>query len=292
MAEAVKDTVINGLYTNAVFSQLMRRNLDKQSVWYDLVNHKYEEQLRTKGDRVVIYQAGDITLKDYVKGQDMVFESPKSNKIEVVLDQQKYFGFQLEDIDVKQSEIKGLGEKFIDRAQATVTLAKDTFIQTKLWDGLTEDNKLDTVALTKDNAYETLTKFMARLRWASAVKANGTGFDGRRPWLVVDPDVLGVLIAAPQAIKATESGDKVTREGTILRLAGFDIKVSNNSDEAAATRKMIAGTTEAFAYVEQINKTKVDPAEKRFATNYSGLYLYGGDMVEEKAVAGMEITLG
>jgi hypothetical protein len=43
MAEAVKDTVINGLYTNAVFSQLMRRNLDKQSVWYDLVNHKYEE---------------------------------------------------------------------------------------------------------------------------------------------------------------------------------------------------------------------------------------------------------
>ena len=45
MAEAVTDTVINGLYTNPVFSQLMRRNFEPLSVWYDLVNHKYEKDV-------------------------------------------------------------------------------------------------------------------------------------------------------------------------------------------------------------------------------------------------------
>ena len=291
MAEVVQDTIIQGLYTNPVFSQLMRRNLDPQSVFYGLVNFKWEKELKTHGDRVTIYQAGNIPVRDYVKGEDMTFDSPEGNKIDIVLDQQKYFGFQLEDIDVKQSSIKALGEKFIDRAQSEITLVKDTFISTKMWDGLSEDNMLDTAEFNKDNAYRILSKLMARLRWTSAVKNNGTGYDGKRPWIVTDPDTFGVILEAPQTTKATDAGDKTTREGTVARLAGFDIKVSNHGDSAATNRKIIAGTTEAFAFVNQINKTKVQEAEKRFATNYSGLYLFGGDVAEDKALAGMTVTL-
>lgn len=291
MVAATTDTIINGLYTNAVFSQLMRRNFDPLSVWYDLVNHKYEKELKNKGDRVVIYQAGDIELKDYVKGQDMVFESPDGNKIEVVLDQQKYYAFQLEDIDVKQSEVKGLGEMYVKRGQLENTLAKDSFISTKIWDGIHDDNLLSTETFTKDKAYNVLTRLMARLHWVGAITANGKGFDGKNPWIVLDPDLFGVVLEAPQTTKPTTAGDETTRKGTVAQLAGFDIKVSNNSDPKAATRKIIAGTTEAFAYVDQISKTQVGRAEKRFATNYSALYLFGGDVIQDKALAGMEVTL-
>lgn len=291
MPEAGTDTVIQGLYTNPVFSQLMRRNFEPLSVWYDLVNHKYEKELKNHGDRVVIYQAGDVTLKDYVKGQDMVFEDPDGNKIEVVLDQQKYYAFQLEDIDVKQSDIKGLGEMYVKRGQLENTLAKDTFIATKIWDGIHDDNLLTTGAFTKDNAYNVLTRFIARLHWVGAITANGKGFDGKNPWIVVDPDLMGVILEAPQTTKATTEGDATTRKGTVAQLAGFDIKVSNNSDPKADTRKIIAGTTEAFAYVDQISKTQVSRAENRFATKYSALYLFGGDVIQEKALAGMEVTL-
>lgn len=286
-----ENTIIQGLYTNPVFSQLMRRNFDKQSVWYDLVNHKYEKEVKNQGDRVVIYQAGNVGLKDYVKGQDMVFEDPDGNKIEVVLDQQKYYAFTLEDIDVKQSTIKGLGEMYVARGQHEFTMAKDAFISTKIWDGLTEENKLTTGSFTKDNAYNVLTRLAARLHWVGALKTNGKGYDGKNPWLVVDPDLMGVILEAPQTTKATDAGDKTTREGAVARLAGFDIKVSNAGDEEATTRKIIAGTTEAFAFVEQIAKTQVGRAENRFATKYSALHLYGGDVIQEKALAGMEITL-
>jgi hypothetical protein len=270
----------------------MRRNFDKMSVWHDLVNVKWEKELKTHGDRVVIYQAGDIAVKDYVKGQDMVFEDPKGNRIEIVLDQQKYYAFTLEDIDVKQSTIKDLGDKFVERGKAENTLVKDTFISTRMWDGLTEANTIPKSTLTKHEAYGLLTKLRSRLVWSGALLPNGKGFDGKAPWLVVDPDVMGILSQAPEAIKATAEGDKTTREGTVLKLAGFDIKETNHLTEGSETRKLIAGTTEAFTFINQLSKTKVMPAEKRFGTNYSALYLFGGDVVQEKALAGSEVTLG
>lgn len=291
MAEATTGTVIQGLYTNPVFSQLLRRNFDKNSVWYNLVNTKYENDLKNHGDRVTIYQAGDVALKDYVKGQDMVFDNPDGNKIEVVLNQHKYYAFSLEDIDVKQSEIKDLGEKYVERAQQTFTLARDSFIATKIWDGIAEENMLKDTSITKDTAYKVLSDLRAKLAWAGAIKANGKGYDGKNPWLVVDPSVMGVLVQAPQTIKATEMGDKVTRDGSIIHLAGFDIKESNNGDASSAEHKIIAGTTEAFAYVHQISKTQVARAENRFATKYSALYLFGGDVIQEKALAGAQVTI-
>lgn len=284
-------TIINGIFTEAVFSQLMRRNLDAQSVWYDLVNRKYEGEIKNKGDKVIIRQAGNIAVKDYVKGTPMEYENPEGNTIELPIDQQKYFGFTLEDIDVKQSDIKGLGEAYIDRAQTEITLVKDTYISTKVWDGIYDKNMLEQVALTKDNVYGTLTRLMGALRWTSAVKNNGTGFDGKRPWLVVDPDVFGILLQAPETGKATAEGDKTTREGTVLRLAGFDVKVSNHATQGAETRKIIAGTTEGFSYADQIAKTKVATDKDSFANYYSGLYLYGGAVTQEKALAGVTVTL-
>jgi hypothetical protein len=285
------ELIINGALTPVVFSKLMRRNLDPQSVFYDLVNRDYEGEIKNKGDRVVIRQAGDITVKDYVKGTPMQYEDPEANKMELVIDQKKYFAFDIEDIDQVQSDISGLVQKYIDRAQSEISLVKDTYISTKIWDGIHDGNMLETVALTKDNAYGTLTRLMGRLRWTSAIKNNGTGYDGKRPWLVVDPDVFGVLLETPQATKATEAGDKTTREGTVLRLAGFDIKVSNHSEDGAATRKIIAGTTEGFSYADQIAKTKIETDKDDFAQHASGLYLFGGVATQEKALAGLQVTL-
>lgn len=291
MAEAVTGTIIGGLFTEAVYSQLMRRNLDPMSVWNGLVNRKWEGEIKAKGDKVVIRQAGNVTIKNYVKGVDMEFENPEGNHLTLEIDQLKYFGFYLDDVDIKQSDIKDLGEMYVARGQQAITEDKDLYIATKILDGIAEKNTLDSLALTKDNAYNALTRLRAKLAWSRVLKQNGTGFDGKRPWLVVDPDVMGVLSEAPQAIKATEAGDKVTREGTILRLAGFDIKESNITDPAAGTRNIIAGTTEAFTYADQITNTKVTRAEKRFGYYHAGEYLYGGRVVEENALALLPVTL-
>lgn len=48
------DTIMNGVFTPTVFSKLMRRNLDPQSVFYDLVNRDYEGEIKNKGDKVII----------------------------------------------------------------------------------------------------------------------------------------------------------------------------------------------------------------------------------------------
>lgn len=291
MTEATEGTIISGIFTPEVFSKLMRRNLDAQSVWYGLVNRKYEGEIKNKGDVVHIRQAGNISVKDYVKGTPMQYENPKGNVIDLKIDQQKYFAFTIEDIDKVQSDLE-LIQAYIDRAQAEITLVKDTYISTKVWDGIHTDNMLTvTDAISKDNIYGLFTRLMGRLRWTSAVKDNGTGYDGRRPWAVVDPDVFGILLEAPQTTKATVEGDKTTREGTVLKIAGFDVKVSNHADPSASTRKIIVGTTEGFSYADQIAKTQSLRDKDSFASYNSGLYLFGGATTQEKALAGVSVTL-
>ena len=291
MADAVTGAITNGIFTEAVYSQLMRRNLKPMSVWHDLVNTKWEGEIKNRGDRVIIRQPGVVPIRDYVKGEDMTFDNPEGNKIELIVDQLKYFGFYLDDVDVKQADIKPLGEVYVVQGQQSIIEEKDTFIATKILDGITEKNTLTQVALTKDNAYRKLTQLRARLVWSKVLKANGLGFDNKHPWLVVDPDVMGILSEAPQAIKATDAGDKVTREGTIIRLAGFDIKENNHTEEGASVRNIIAGTTEGFSYADQIINTQIRRAEKRFGTYYAGEYVYGGAITEEKALAMLPVTL-
>lgn len=284
-------TIKSGIFTPEVFSKLMRRNLDPQSVWYDLVNRDYEGEIKAKGDVVHIRQAGNISVKDYVKGTAMTYESPKGNVIDLTIDQQKYFAFEIEDIDKVQSDLE-LVNKYIARAQSEITLVKDTYIATKVWDGIHNDNMLTAVdALDKDNIYNLFTRLMARLRWVSAIKNNGTGYDGKRPWAVVDPDVFGIILEAPQATKATIEGDKTTREGTVIRFAGFDVKISNHTDPTAKTKKIITGTTEGFSYADQIAKTQSLRDKDSFSNYNSGLYLYGGVVSQEKALAGVQATL-
>ena len=55
----------------AIWSARLLAHLDKKHVYASLVNRDYEGEIRNFGDTVKINQIGDITIKDYQKGQDI-----------------------------------------------------------------------------------------------------------------------------------------------------------------------------------------------------------------------------
>lgn len=287
-------TVQNGLFKPEIMSKELLRNLDNNSVWLDCVNRDYEGEIKNQGDTVIVNQPGDITVKTYVKGTPMVYESPNGNQNKLIIDQQKYFAFDIEDIDDVQANVT-LVSKYFDRARSAISLTKDTFIQTKAWAGINSGNVIDAPddGLTKDNAYSLFVKLRGALRWSNALKNNGRGFDGKQPYAIVDPDIMGVLLETEQAIHATESGDETIRRGTVLRFAGFDVKESTNVTLAALnpTHKIIVGTTEAISFADQITKTRTLPDKDDFAAHCAGLYLYGSEVFQGKALAGSEVTI-
>lgn len=279
----------DGIFTPEVMSKKMLRNLDANSVWKGLVNHNWEGEIKEAGDTVIINQYGDIAVKDYVIGTPIEYEHPKGENLLLVVDQQKYFAFFIDKISRVQAKPELIDGHFA-RAKVAINLEKDTYLSTLAFAGL--EKAIDQAGLTKDNIYSYFTRLMGALRWNNALQNNGTGFDGKRPFAVVDPDVYGIMLAAPENTKATAEGDKTTREGTVLKFAGFDVKVSTNADPAASEKKVIVGTTEAITLADQITETQTVRDKDAIGGAYcSGLYVYGAKVVQPKALAGGTVTL-
>lgn len=279
----------DGIFTPEVMSKKMLRNLDANSVWKGLVNHNWEGEIKEAGDTVIINQYGDIAVKDYVIGTPVEYEHPKGENLLLVVDQQKYFAFFIDKISRVQAKPELIDGHFA-RAKVAINLEKDTYLSTLAFAGL--EKAIDQAGLTKDNIYAYFTRLMGALRWNNALQNNGTGFDGKRPFAVVDPDVYGIMLAAPENTKATVEGDKTTREGTVLKFAGFDVKVSTNADPDATNKKVIVGTTEAITLADQITETQTVRDKDAIGGAYcSGLYVYGAKVVQPKALAGGTVTL-
>lgn len=279
----------DGIFTPEVMSKKMLRNLDANSVWKGLVNHNWEGEIKEAGDTVIINQYGDIAVKDYVIGTPVEYEHPKGENLLLVVDQQKYFAFFIDKISRVQAKPELIDGHFA-RAKVAINLEKDTYLSTLAFAGL--EKAINQAGLTKDNIYAYFTRLMGALRWNNALQNNGTGFDGKRPFAVVDPDVYGIMLAAPENTKATAEGDKTTREGTVLKFAGFDVKVSTNADPDETDKKVIVGTTEAITLADQITETQTVRDKDAIGGAYcSGLYVYGAKVVQPKALAGGTVTL-
>lgn len=285
--EAIKD----GVFTPEVMSKKMLRNLDANSVWKGLVNHNWEGEIKEVGDTVIINQYGNIAVKDYVIGTPVEYEHPEGKNLILEVDQQKYFAFFIDKISRVQAKPE-LIDGYFDRAKVAINLEKDTYLSTLAFAGIDPTSLINKTGLDKDNIYSYFTGLMGALRWANVIQNNGTGFDGKRPFAVVDPDIYGVMLAAPENTKATVEGDKTTREGTVLKFAGFDVKVSTHSDKTAADKKVIVGTTEAVTLADQITETQTIRDKDSIGGAYcSGLYVYGAKVVQPKALAGGTVTI-
>lgn len=291
MVDETSKKVKDGIFTPEVMSKKMLRNLDANSVWKGLVNHNWEGEIKEAGDTVIINQYGNITVKDYTIGTAMQYEHPEGDNLILEVDQQKYFAFYIDKISKVQAKPE-LIDGYFARSKVAINLEKDTYLSTLAFAGIYSKNLVNKTGLDKDNIYQYFTSLMGALRWANVIQNNGTGYDGKRPFAVVDPDVYGVMLAAPENTKSTVEGDKTTREGTVLKFAGFDVKVSTHSDQTATNKKVIVGTTEAVTLADQITDTQTVKDKDSFGVYCSGLYVYGAKVVQPKALAGGTVTLG
>lgn len=90
-----------------IWSARLLAHLDKVHVYANLMNRDYEGEIKAYGDTVHINQISDITINDYT-GEDFA-DAPEEldgTQQVLVIDQAKYFNFQIKDIDNAQSNPK------------------------------------------------------------------------------------------------------------------------------------------------------------------------------------------
>lgn len=263
--------VSNGGFTPQIWSDKININLDNYGAYNDIVNRKYEGDIKNKGDVVKFYTYGNLAVKNYdptnVSFAGLEWEDPKGNLLELKVDQQKYIAFQVDDIEKVQSNVD-LVNGFTKRMAIAFAQTKDTFIHGLAVAGAAKTRSA--ITLTKDNVWETVCNMYADLATKNAI-VDGVDYAGKRPALVITPTVEGILKQAPQYF-ANAFGNEVLRKGQIGVIGGFDIFVDTN----IAGTEMVALTSDAIMFAEQITKTDMVKAENSFHHKVKSLHVYGG----------------
>ena len=286
---ATTKTIAAGLFKPELWSKELLRKINDAGVMLDCVNRDYEGEIKNAGDTVHIQKIGDVTVKDY--GEDVLeYQKLGGETDTLVINQKKYFAFKVDDIEKVQANIAYM-QKYIEQAKKACILVQDTFLLGKAADADTL-NQMGDITLTAANAYGTLVDLRTALADAKAIDGTGLGADGKRPYLVVNPKIAGVIRKCTEFTHATAIGDANIRKGSIGTFAGFDIKESTNLKESTGKTLIMAGTTEAITFASQIVKMDTLRDKDSFSDLVRGLYVYGAKTVQPTCLATANVTVG
>ena len=263
--------------------------LEKSHVATNLVNRNYEGVIANQGDTVHINSIGAITVKDYTKNTDIdAPDALTTTDQSLVIDQCKYFNFQVDDVDKVQAA-GDLIDTAMGRAASALADTSDAFLLKTIAAGAAAGNTVGAasapVALTKDNVYENIVKLRTKLDKANVPNTGRT--------LVVPPEVYALLLLDDRFAKSTAtSGQDALLNGQVGRVAGFTVFMSNNVKTGTGTDtgktpyfEITAQVETATTYAEQIIKTEGYRMESRFADGVKGLHVYGAKVTDGNQIA-------
>ena len=267
-----------------LWSARLLAHLDKAHVYAALVNRDYEGEIKNYGDTVKVNQIGDVTIKNYVKGQDIDDpEELNGDQQELKIDQAKYFNFSIDDVDNAQTNPK-LMDEAMQRAAYGMNDTTDGFLANLMAVGAINNGDnlgSDDVPLvpTAETAYDMLVDLGTDLTEKNVPTM------GR--WVVVPAWFHGLLLKDKRFVgNGTDYNKALIEGGEVGVAAGFQVSLSNNVPNTTGTKyKIIAGTNRAASFAEQILKTEAYRPEKRFSDAVKGLHVYGAKVFQGKCLS-------
>lgn len=271
--------------------------------WYDasiipqVTNTEYEGEIKDQGDKVIIRTVPDLTIRDYAKGQDLVYEQPESENIELLVDQGHYWAFRCDDVDKAQFDIEWMS-KWSDDAGEQMKIKIDTNVLTYMYPLVASANKGATagrksaafnlgasgspVAITKTNILD----YIAAL--GTVLDENNVPETGR--WLVLPP-LFSWMIKTSDLKDASLSGDgtSILRNGRVGMIDRFTVYTSNLvptvTDGADTVHQIMAGVKYATTFATQVTKTENLRAQTTFGDLVRGLMVYGRKVIKPEGLA-------
>ena len=275
--------VSTGGFTPELWSDKININLDSYGAYNDIVNRKYEGEIKKKGDKVYFYTYGDLTVKDYDPTNSsftgLEYEDPQGNKQALEVNQQKYIGFLVDDIQDVQSNVD-LVNGYTNRMSVAFANTKDAYIHGLATAGAgTKLHDSSAITLTKDNVWAEVCTLEEKLAEKNAITKNGLDYNGKRPALVVTPKFRSILEQCSNFF-ANGFGEKVLRTGQIGRIGAFDVFLSTNiktvTVSSAKSQTIVALTSDAIMFADQITKTETLRDVKQIGDYVRSLMVYGG----------------
>ena len=274
------------------------KELERQLVFYENCNHKYEGQATKPGDTIKILGLGIPTLTSYTDGKLHAVPTPEAIQDlsqTMPIRQIEEFAFYIDDLEKRQAEGgAGLLGEYMTQVKYAVANKQDTFIGALVADsavapaytsaptvvagtaGAGEVNVLDAID-------EALLKLLENdVRRTSEIT------------LTAPPAFIALLKRA--YVELDTDNSEMMRNGRVGRYAGITIKESNNCYKTGAANSKVTHiqvkTNNAIAFVKPYLHLESYRPDGYFEDAVKGYSLYDGKVVKPKEIIDLNVKLG
>ena len=294
----------SGNFIPEIWSGKLIENFYDATVLAAISNTDYEGEIRNMGDTVNIRTQPNITIRDYVKGQNLVVENPDKPKIQLVIDKGEYFACVEDDVDKVQTDVN-LMDMWSKDASEQMKIKIDQRVLTDMLPDISALNR-GANAGAKSGAFDlgaagsplTVTKDGASgsVSVTELIVDMGTVLDEANcpesdRFLVIPARMAG-LIKKSELKDASLTGDttSVMRNGRLGMIDRFTIYMSHNLNVVNGNTSIIAGHKMGFTFASQMTNMETLRAQSTFGDIIRGLQVYGYRVVKPEALATSVVT--
>ena len=285
-----------GNFIPEIWSGKLIENFYDSTVLAAIANTDYEGEIKAHGDTVNIRTTPELTIRDYIKGQDLTIENPDKPKLQLLIDKGEYFAAVQDDVDKTQSDIN-LMQTWTRDASEQMKIKIDTRVLRDIVTDVSSHNTgdkagrisgnidLNQVALTKSNILDTLVDLGTVLDEVNCPESDR--------WLILPAKACG-LIKKSDLRDASIAGDgtSILRNGRLGMIDRFTIYHSNLLHKNASNYyHILAGHKKALTFASQMTEMETIRSERTFGDIVRGLQVYGYKIVKPEAMALLTATV-
>lgn len=277
-----------------------------QTIWSKKIQDDLEEKCKLvqdctrdyEGDckyaqTVKILAVGEPTIGNYI-GQDITIEEMTDSSQDLVIDVQKYFAFEVKDVDKAQS-VPGLPEKYQQKSMRKLALAREKFIGAlvagKAQSSADEEAGNDTYKPGATNVITAAGKTKGNIKTAiddAIVMLREKNFDDAG---VVEIDPRTYKTFKDELIELKTANDELIKKGVVGQYDSYNVKSTNNVYRDDTHVYCIVRSDKAIAFAGQINEVEAGRMEKRFSDYIRGLDTYGAKIIAQDELVCVKIPL-
>lgn len=276
----------------------------QQEIWAKEIQDDLEEKCKLVKDctreyegeckyanKVRILGVGDPTIGNYV-GQDIDIEEMSDEAQWLEIDVQKYFAFEVKDVDEAQSK-PGLAKKFREKSVKKLALTREKFIGKlvagKAQSSIDEHNKTSNYKEGAETVITATNKTKAGIRAAltnGIVTLRENNFDDSG---VIEMSPADYAIFKDELIDLKTNNDELIKRGVVGMFDNYEVKSTNNIYADEDYTYAIVRSKHAIAFAGQINEVEALRMERRFSDEIRGLDVYGAKIIDQDQIVVVKI---
>lgn len=265
-----------------VWAATILRTLESKLIAKKICNTEYTGEIKKKGDAVYFNGLADPTISSYT-GATISYEALEDSRVTLLVDKADMFAFKVGDIESAQASMDLKGSQ-AQRSAYGLARKCDTSI---LGEYVNAGKTVTAATVTSANVLSVIANFEQLLAESDV--------DASDMWMVIPPwiqtklKLAGIKFSINEGIKG-KGGMMWTNE------LGFDIYVTNQVINTGTTAvpisHIMAGSSMAIAFGDQINETETLRAIDTFDDLVRGLHNYGHKVIKNQELVHGALTFG